>query len=87
MLMQGAILRKLRKELGYTLEQAVEVTGYPKTNLWRLETKEGSLSVDDFVSIAKSYGYAAGDLLNNQMTNIAPSGTDLDQLGLVIDEH
>jgi transcriptional regulator with XRE-family HTH domain len=81
---QGELIRKLRKEAGYTLEQAAEVTGYPKTNLWRMETKKGSLSVDDFISLANSYGYSAGDLLNGQKT-VAPSNVDLEKLGLVIE--
>ena len=51
------MLRELRSERGYTLEEAAKLLGYKsKSGYWALEQKKVRLTVDKIEKLSKLYG-------------------------------
>lgn len=81
----GQILQDARERKGFSLGQAAEVLGVPKTTLWRWENNETKVDAQRLVDIASAYGFSVSSMFEGKILT-APTQTDFDRLGIVV-EH
>lgn len=81
----GEAIRKVRLDLGLSLQAAADRLGMPKTTLWRLEDGESKISAKRLVDIAAEYGYSVSSLVAGELVK-SPTQTEFDRLGSVV-EH
>jgi transcriptional regulator with XRE-family HTH domain len=79
------IIKQAREAKGYSIQQAADLLGCPKTTLWRLENDQGTITADRIIDIASKYGYSISSLLEGRLV-IEPTETDYERLGMVVEE-
>lgn len=81
--MYGRILRQLRESKGRGQAEVARSVGISPAQLARLEANQRGLYVEDFVSIAEALGEKAGNLLPNDLGDIAHLKPLIDRLAAV----
>jgi transcriptional regulator with XRE-family HTH domain len=79
-MMYGRILRQLRESRGRTQAEVARVVGISAPHLARLEASKRGLYVEDFVAIAEALGEKPGNLLPNELGDIAHLKPLIDRL-------
>jgi transcriptional regulator with XRE-family HTH domain len=69
--MYGRILRQLRESKGRGQAEVARSVGISPAQLARLETNQRGLYLEDFVTIAEALGEKPGNLLPNDLGDIA----------------
>jgi transcriptional regulator with XRE-family HTH domain len=69
--MYGRILRQLRESKGRGQAEVARSVGISPAHLARLETNQRGLYLEDFVTIAEALGEKPGNLLPNDLGDIA----------------
>jgi transcriptional regulator with XRE-family HTH domain len=82
-LMYGKVLRQLREMTGRTQAEVARKIGMSPAQLARLEMDQRGLSVEDFVRIAEELGEKAGNLLPNDLGDLAYLKPLIDRLVMV----
>lgn len=83
----GAVLRQLRESKGRTQADVARSVGISPAQLARLEANQRGLYVDDFVAIAEALGEKPGNLLANDIGEIAHLKPLIDRLATMSSEH
>jgi transcriptional regulator with XRE-family HTH domain len=83
LIMHGQILRQLREAKGRSQADVARSVGISPAQLARLEANQRGLYVEDFVSIAEALGEKAGNLLKNDIGDIAHLKPLIDRLASV----
>ncbi|HEV7922052.1 MAG TPA: helix-turn-helix transcriptional regulator [Thermoanaerobaculia bacterium] len=78
--MYGRILRQLRESKGRAQADVARSVGMSPAQLARLEANQRGLYVEDFVNIAEALGEKPGNLLPNDLGDIAHLKPLIDQL-------
>jgi transcriptional regulator with XRE-family HTH domain len=78
--MYGRILRQLRVAKGRVQAEVARSVGMSPAQLARLETNQRGLYVEDFVSIAEALGEKPGNLLPNDVGDMARLKPLIDRL-------
>jgi transcriptional regulator with XRE-family HTH domain len=81
--MHGRILRQLRESKGRSQADVARTVGISPAQLARLEANQRGLYVKDFVSIAQALGEKPGDLLPNDLGDVAHLKPLIDRLASV----
>ncbi len=81
--MYGQILRRLRESKGRTQAEVAKSVGISAAHLARLESSQRGLYVEDFVAIAQALGEEPGNLLPNELGDIAHLKPLIDRLSSV----
>jgi transcriptional regulator with XRE-family HTH domain len=81
--MYGRILRQLRESKGRTQADVARSVGISPAQLTRLETDQRGLYVEDFVAIVEALGEKPGNLLPNDLGDIAHLKPLIDRLAAV----
>jgi transcriptional regulator with XRE-family HTH domain len=81
--MYGPILKNLRESKDRTQAEVARSVGMSPAQLARLESDQRGLYVDDFVRIAAVLGEKAGNLLPNDLGDIARLKPIIDRLAAV----
>jgi len=81
--MYGRILRQLRESKGRAQAGVARSVGISPAHLARLETNQRGLYVEDFVLIAEALGEKPGNLLPNDLGDIARLKPLIDRLAAV----
>jgi transcriptional regulator with XRE-family HTH domain len=81
--MYGGILRQLRESKGRAQAGVARSVGISPAQLARLEANQRGLYVDDFVRIAEALGEKPGNLLPNDLGDIARLKPLIDRLAAV----
>jgi transcriptional regulator with XRE-family HTH domain len=81
--MHGKILRQLRESKGRSQVDLARSVGISPAHLARLETNQRGLYVEDFVRIAEALGERPGNLLPNDVGDIAHLKPLIDRLASV----
>jgi transcriptional regulator with XRE-family HTH domain len=82
-LMHGQILRRLRETKGRSQADVARSAGISPAQLARLEANQRGLYVEDFVNIAAVLGEKPGNLLPNDLGDIAHLKPIIDRLAAV----
>jgi len=85
--MHGRILRQLRESKGRSQADVARTVGISPAQLARLEANQRGLYVEDFVSIAEALGEKPGDLLPNDLGDVAHLKPLIDRLASLRPEH
>jgi transcriptional regulator with XRE-family HTH domain len=85
--MYGRILRQLRESKGRAQAGVARSVGISPAHLARLEANQRGLYVEDFVRIAESLGEKPGNLLPNDLGDIARLKPLIDRLAAVPPEQ
>ncbi|MEK6373026.1 MAG: helix-turn-helix transcriptional regulator [Acidobacteriota bacterium] len=85
--MYGRILRQLRQSKGRAQAGVARSVGISPAHLARLEANQRGLYVEDFVRIAESLGEKPGNLLPNDIGDIARLKPLIDRLAAVSAER
>ncbi|HSN68273.1 MAG TPA: helix-turn-helix transcriptional regulator [Thermoanaerobaculia bacterium] len=81
--MYGGILRRLRESRGRVQAEVARTVGISPAQLARLESNQRGLYVEDFVTIAEALGEKPGNLLPNDLGDIARLKPLIDRLASV----
>ena len=81
--MYGRMLRQLRESKGRAQAEVARSVGISPAQLARLEANQRGLYVEDFVSIAEALGEKPGNLLPNDLGDIAHLKPLIDRLAAV----
>ena len=81
--MYGGILRRLRESKGRVQAEVARTVGISPAQLARLESNQRGLYVEDFVTIAEALGEKPGNLLPNDLGDIARLKPLIDRLASV----
>lgn len=81
--MHGSILRQLREAKGRSQADVARSAGISPAQLARLEANQRGLYVEDFVNIAAVLGEKPGNLLPNDMGDIAHLKPLIDRLAAI----
>jgi transcriptional regulator with XRE-family HTH domain len=81
--MHGRILRQLRESKGRSQADVARTVGISPAQLARLEANQRGLYVEDFVNISEALGAKPGDLLPNDLGDIAHLKPLIDRLAAV----
>jgi transcriptional regulator with XRE-family HTH domain len=81
--MYGGILRQLRESKGRSQAEVARSVGISPAQLARLEANQRGLYIEDFVSIAEALGEKPGNLLPNDLGNLAQFKPLIDRLAAV----
>lgn len=81
--MYGGILRQLRESKGRTQADVARSVGISPAQLARLEANQRGLYIEDFVAIAQALGEKPGNLLPNDLGDIAHLKPLIDRLAAV----
>ncbi len=81
--MYGGILRRLRESKGRLQAEVARTVGISPAQLARLESNQRGLYVEDFVMIAETLGEKPGNLLPNDLGDIARLKPLIDRLASV----
>ncbi|HEY6140614.1 MAG TPA: helix-turn-helix transcriptional regulator [Thermoanaerobaculia bacterium] len=81
--MYGQILRQLRESRGRLQAEVARSVAISPAQLARLESNQRGLYVDDFVRIAEALGEKPGNLLSNDLGEIAHLKPLIDRLSAV----
>jgi transcriptional regulator with XRE-family HTH domain len=81
--MYGRILRQLRESKGRSQAEVARSVGMSPAHLARLESNQRGLYLEDFVRIAEALGEKAGNLLPNDVGDIAHLKPLVDRLAAV----
>ena len=81
--MYGGILRRLRESKGRAQAEVARTVGISPAQLARLEANQRGLYVEDFVTIAEALGEKPGNLLPNDLGDIARLKPLIDRLASV----
>jgi transcriptional regulator with XRE-family HTH domain len=84
--MYGSILRNLREAKERTQAEVARSVGISPAQLARLESNQRGLYVDDFVRIVEALGERAGNLLPNDLGDLARLKPLIDRLASVSPE-
>lgn len=81
--MYGKVLRRLRETTGRTQVEVARTIGMSPAQLARLEADQRGLYVEDFVRIAEELGEKPGNLLPNDVGDLAYLKPLIDRLAAV----
>lgn len=81
--MHGRILRQLRESKGRSQVEVARSVGISPAQLARLEANQRGLYLEDFVTIAEALGEKPGNLLPNDLGDIAHLKPLIDRLSAV----
>lgn len=81
--MHGRILRQLRESKGRSQADVARTVGISPAQLARLEANQRGLYVVDFVNISEALGAKPGDLLPNELGDVAHLKPIIDRLAAV----
>lgn len=84
--MYGQILRRLRESKGRSQAEVARSVGISPAHLARLESNQRGLYVEDFVNIANALGERPGNLLPNDIGDVAHLKPLIDRLASVPSE-
>lgn len=83
----GGILRQLRESKGRTQADVARSVGISPAQLARLEANQRGLYIEDFVAIAEALGEKPGNLLANDIGEIAHLKPLIDRLLAMSSDH
>lgn len=79
----GRVLRTLRESAGRTQADVARSVGISPAHLARLEAGQRGLYLDDFIRISQALGEKPGDLLPNELGEIAHLKPVIDRLARI----
>ena len=81
--MHGGILRQLRESKGRSQAGVARSVGISPAHLARLESNQRGLYIEDFINIAEALGEKPGNLLPNDLGDLAHLKPIIDRLATV----
>jgi transcriptional regulator with XRE-family HTH domain len=85
--MYGQILRQLRESKGRSQADVARTVGISPAQLARLEANQRGLYVEDFVNISNALGESPGNLLPNDLGDVAHLKPLIDRLASIDPEY